>query len=126
MTDPPALADADPKIREFFESAPGEHAAIMRSLRRLFVDVAPEAEEMVKWNSPLYAVADEYCVGYRYYSEHVNLILWYGADLEDPEGIIEGTGKRRRHVTLTSPDDVERSDVRAVVERAVDHARRRP
>jgi hypothetical protein len=37
------------------------------------------------------------------FKSHVNVGFFYGATLEDPEGLLEGSGKRMRHVKL-SPD----------------------
>jgi len=42
----------------------------------------------------------------------VNLQLANGALLDDPTGLLEGTGKRVRHVKLRSVDDVERPQLR--------------
>jgi hypothetical protein len=45
----------------------------------------------------------------------LNLQLADGAVLDDPDGIVEGTGKRIRHVKLRSPDDATTPSVRAIV-----------
>ena len=39
-----------------------------------------------------------------------------GALVADPAGIVEGTGKRVRHVKLHTAADVERPELRAVLE----------
>ena len=49
------------------------------------------------------------------YRAHVNVMLADGAELADPAGIIEGTGKRIRHVKCRSLDDVLRPGLRAVL-----------
>jgi hypothetical protein len=53
---------------------------------------------------------------------HVNVQLADGALIEDPTGIIEGTGKRIRHVKCRSLDDVARPALRRIL---VDQALRR-
>ena len=45
----------------------------------------------------------------------LNLQLADGAVLDDPDGIVEGTGKRIRHVKLRSAEDAARPAVRAIV-----------
>ena len=50
------------------------------------------------------------------HSTHVNLQLADGALLADPDGIVEGTGKRIRHVKCRSVEDVRRPAVRRLVE----------
>ena len=45
----------------------------------------------------------------------VNLGLPNGVDLPDPAGLLQGTGKRHRHVRLTAPADIERPEVLALL-----------
>ncbi len=53
------------------------------------------------------------------HAAHVNLQLADGADLPNPDGRIEGTGKRIRHVKIRSVDDAQAPWLRAVIERQV-------
>ena len=46
------------------------------------------------------------------HAAHVNVQLADGAVLDDPTGIVEGTGKRIRHVKCRSLDDVARPALR--------------
>jgi hypothetical protein len=46
---------------------------------------------------------------------HVNLQLADGADLPNPDGRIEGTGKRVRHVKVRSVEDAGAPWVRAAI-----------
>jgi hypothetical protein len=41
------------------------------------------------------------------YRDHVNVGFFSGALLEDPSGLLEGTGKRGRHVKLRPDRDVD-------------------
>ena len=50
------------------------------------------------------------------HAAHVNVQLADGAALADPLGIIEGTGKRIRHVKCRTPEDVARPELRALLE----------
>ena len=52
------------------------------------------------------------------YSKHVNLGFNYGATLTDPQGILKGTGKHIRHITIKTPDDLAKPELRAYVRRA--------
>jgi uncharacterized protein DUF1801 len=52
------------------------------------------------------------------YANHVNLGFNHGATLDDPLGILKGTGKRIRHLTLKIPADLARPEIRAYVRRA--------
>jgi hypothetical protein len=52
------------------------------------------------------------------YSKHVNLGFNDGATLDDPKGILLGAGNRIRHITIKTPEDIKRPEVRAYVRRA--------
>jgi hypothetical protein len=52
------------------------------------------------------------------YRDHVNLMFPRGADLKDPRGLLEGTGKAMRHVKMFSVEDVGRPGVSALVSQA--------
>jgi hypothetical protein len=52
------------------------------------------------------------------YSQHVNLGLNDGATLNDPKGILEGAGNRIRHITVKTPEDIKRPEIRAYIRRA--------
>jgi hypothetical protein len=49
---------------------------------------------------------------------YVNLMLARGTELPDPDGLLEGTGKKARHVKIRTTDDADRPAVRALVEEA--------
>jgi hypothetical protein len=57
------------------------------------------------------------------YSKHVNLGFNDGATLADPKGILQGAGKRIRHLTFKTAADLERPEVRAYIRRARKQAR---
>jgi len=52
------------------------------------------------------------------YSKHVNLGFNDGATLDDPKGILQGSGNQIRHITIKSITDFERPEIRAYVRRA--------
>ena len=54
---------------------------------------------------------------------HVNLQLADGADLPNPDGRIEGTGKRVRHVKVRSVEDARAPWVRAAIAAQVAYRR---
>lgn len=40
------------------------------------------------------------------YSKHINLGFHFGAGLDDPEGILEGSGKQMRYIKIKSKTDL--------------------
>jgi len=64
------------------------------------------------------------------FRKHVTLAFHHGTDLDDPRGLLEGTGKTMRHLILRKLSELDRPDVRAFLRQARKRAgikrRRRP
>jgi hypothetical protein len=56
------------------------------------------------------------------YPRWVNLYFLWGAGLPDPEGVLKGSGKQVRFITLKSPEDLDAPAVRTVMQAALDAA----
>jgi hypothetical protein len=52
------------------------------------------------------------------YTKHVNLGFNDGAALDDPLRILEGKGNRIRHISIKTPADLARPEIRAYIRRA--------
>jgi hypothetical protein len=57
------------------------------------------------------------------YSGHVNLGFNHGTQLDDPKDLLEGTGKLIRHIRLKSKSHISSKPVKALIAKAVAHAR---
>ena len=106
---------------------------VFRALHALTREVMPDAQEQVDLPDRVLAFGfgppggvrmRGLAVGLIPHSAHVNVQLADGALLDDPTGIVEGTGKRIRHVKCRSVEDVARPTLRALVEQQAE--RRRP
>ena len=123
MTDVDALLeDRSPEVREVFGA-----------LRDLVRVVMPDANEQLDLPDRLLAFGFGPPGGVRFrglavalfaHAAHVNVQLADGADLDDPTGIVEGTGKRIRHVKCRLLADVSRPPLRGLLEEQA--SRRRP
>jgi Domain of unknown function (DU1801) len=52
------------------------------------------------------------------YAKHVNLGFNRGATLDDPEGLLVGSGKWTRHITISGIADLARPEIRVYLRRA--------
>ena len=98
-----------------------ELQAIERALRRTIRTAFPAAIEQVDFANKLIAFGRSMKIrGLQFaiiaHKSHVNLQLADGADLPDPQGLIEGTGKRIRHVKIRSVEAASSPAVVALVE----------
>ena len=49
------------------------------------------------------------------YAKHVNLGFNDGAVLDDPKGILLGNGNRIRHISIKTPEDLKRPELRTYI-----------
>ena len=53
------------------------------------------------------------------YKEHISVEFSRGADFRDPEGLLEGKGKTRRHVKLRALSDLDEKNVTGFLKQAL-------
>jgi hypothetical protein len=106
----------------------GDHAReLAYQLRKLVVAVMPDVVE-VPW--PRMRMAS-YGVGPKKKTEHfcyisaqkddVNLGFYYGAELPDPDGLLQGTGKLLRHVKIREAKAIRSQALRRLLKAASTH-----
>jgi len=52
------------------------------------------------------------------YAKHLNLGFYWGAQMDDPEGVLEGSGKQLRHIKIRSQADLGTPVIRHYLHRA--------
>jgi len=50
---------------------------------------------------------------------YVNLMFSKGTEMPDPDGLLEGTGKRARHIKMRTLEDIDRASVRPMLAAAM-------
>jgi len=63
--------------------------------------------------------ASEAVLSIAVFPTHVTLCFLFGAKLADPKKLLLGGGKRVRHIKLAEASDLDRSDIRDLITRAV-------
>jgi hypothetical protein len=126
MTRPP-----ERRLLDYLAAYDPHVADLTLALREVVLEEAPEAiESIVKG----YAVA----IGFSFtgkpmkdgfchivtYSSYVNLGFNRGALLPDPSGVLAGTGKMIRHVTIRDQKELERQFVRRYLQAAIEQVGR--
>ena len=124
MTRPP------PELLEFlYRYDPGVQSLALGVRRVVHEEMAPCHEYIFEMRSKvvlLYGrtervIADGMCnIGV--FAHHVTLGFPRGTDLNDPGGILQGTGKAMRHITLNKLSDLDRREIRQLLRQARKHA----
>lgn len=75
------------------------------ALHEMIGEAFPQLGKMKRWGYPGFVGNSTVCT-ICCHSKHVNLQLFHGGHLADPQGLLEGTGKGMRHIKLQSAADL--------------------
>lgn len=82
-----------------------ERFELVQAVRQVLYRVVPDAWERVMYGGFMFSGAARFC-GVFAYKEHVSVEFGRGCDLDDLHGVLEGSGKLRRHIKLFSEADI--------------------
>jgi len=119
-----AKGAGDPAVDIFLRSYSPEVRAIALRTREVIRAILPSVTEKVYpgWKVIQYGAGQNREDVFAVISpqrERINLGLANGADLPDPAGLLEGTGKGIRHIKITSAEAADAPAVRELVEGAL-------
>jgi hypothetical protein len=122
---------AEVPVREHLKRIPPAARRTVQAARRTVKSTAPEADEIPyrsarspsassrsMYKISRYAVGDASVVGIGTFPTYATLFFYRGRELNDPTGLLEGTGKDARFLRLHSPADAEKPAVKRIVKQA--------
>ena len=96
----PEAVKRQPAIDAWFGKRPRELTDLARPWFERMRKCGDDVRELLHDGHPTACVGDA-AFGYvNVFTAHVNVGFFRGAELNDPAGLLEGTGKRMRHVKL--------------------------
>jgi hypothetical protein len=105
-------------VDEWLNEREPELGAIARNwfayIRQRGVDV----RELLHDGCPVACVGDAAFAYVNVFKAHVNVGFYHGADLPDPKGLLEGTGRRMRHVKLRPGTATDEAALEALLDAA--------
>jgi hypothetical protein len=114
---------ADP-IEEFLSNFPGEIRKITGELRKIARSAMPRAHEFLYYDAVNYSLNDSPLGRICYISpmeKYVTVGFLFGARLDDPRHLLEGSGKRARHVKINTMDKAKNPALKDLVKAAWTH-----
>ena len=117
----------DGTFEDVIAAASDDVRQLATAARKLVADVMPGVTEVpwVRQKTVGYGVGPKKMSEHFCYlapqKRHLNLGFFYGADLDDPDDLLEGTGKLLRHVKLKTIEQVQEPALRTLVEKASKH-----
>ncbi len=92
---------------------------ILMSIRTIFHDARSGLVEDVKYGGLVFTLSNTLIGGIFVYAKHISIEFSFGAEFSDPDKILEGKGKKRRHIKIYAIEDIEKKGVENFVRTAV-------
>lgn len=120
----PTAVKHDPAIDAWF-SARGHLGAIARRWFEVMRACGDDVRELLHDGHPTACLGDA-AFGYtNAFTSHLNVGFFRGAELKDPDRILEGTGKFMRHVKIGPETQINENALTEMIGRAYDDMKQR-
>lgn len=120
-----SAVERDPAVEGWMDGKAGELKAIARRWFGVMRGCGDDVRELLHDGHPTACVGDAAFAYVNAFTAHVNVGFFRGAELADPKGLLEGTGKVMRHVKLSPGRDVDSAALTKLIETAYDDMKRR-
>ena len=99
-----------------------EKQNLVSLLDQLVSTSVPKASSFEKYGGTLYTVQPDvvegqFC-GIFTFKKHVQLSFANGNQLEDPDGVLSGSGKFRRHINFQAPDAIDEKVIKRLLKQS--------
>ena len=105
-------------VDEYIAGLDGWKAETVTGVRQIILEAAPDSTESIKWSQPVYESNGPFCY-MNAFKNSMNFCIWRGVDIEDPDGLLQGSGDKMRHFKIASVDDVNEKVYTNYVKQAV-------
>lgn len=114
----PTAVKQDPAIEVWMHEHSGELGAIAQRWFEVMRGCGDDVRELLHDGHPTACVGDAAFAYVNAFTAHVNVGFFRGAEIADPAGLLEGTGKFMRHVKLRPERDVDARALMTLIETA--------
>jgi hypothetical protein len=116
-----ASYDPDPRVDQYIDALPDWQQAICHQVRELVHAADPEVQETIKRRVQPYFVLEGNVCALLATKDHVNVFLYDGAIVPDPEGIITGghDNKTARTVAVYEAETLNAAALRTMFEQII-------
>ena len=115
----------DPAVQAWLDEHCDELGAIAGRWFTVMRDCGDDVREILHDGQPTACVGDAAFCYVDAFTAHVNVGFFHGAELPDPAGLLEGTGKAMRHVKLRPGAEVDEAGLLALIAAAHRDTQRR-
>jgi len=105
----------DPAVRAWLRNHPGELGFIARHWFKVMRGCGDDVRELLHDGCPVVCISDAPYAYVNAFKAHVNVGFFRGAEIADPAGLLEGTGRYMRHVKLRPASDVNTAELHTLI-----------
>ena len=117
------------RLAEQLDRIPAKTRPIVKAAIKTVKQVAPKADEIAyksepprsksaMWKIVRYAEDGANVVGIGTFTNYAAIFLYRGRELDDGSGLLQGSGKDSRFITLQTPADAEKPSVKRLIRKA--------
>ncbi|MGE0121191.1 MAG: DUF1801 domain-containing protein [Dongiaceae bacterium] len=121
----PGAVRRDPRIEAWFADFADPHRLTARTWFERMRCCGADVRELLHDGCPVACVEDAPFGYVNAFKAHANVGFYYGAMLADPAGLLEGEGKRMRHVKLRPGKELDGEALSDLIVAAYHDIRRR-
>ena len=121
----PTSIKRDPAIENWMLEHSDELGTIAQRWFEVLRDCGNDVRELLHDGHPTACVGDAAFAYVNAFTAHVNVGFFRGAEIADPEDLLEGTGKFMRHVKLRPENQVDATPLMKLIETAYTDMKRR-
>ncbi|HKE95853.1 MAG TPA: DUF1801 domain-containing protein [Povalibacter sp.] len=107
-----------PAVKAWMQAHTGELGSIAQHWFEVVHRCGGDVRELLHDGHPTACVGDVAFAYVNAFTAHVNVGFFCGAELEDPEHLLEGTGKFMRHVKITPDTETNAAALTKLIEAA--------
>lgn len=115
----------DPAIDDWMRAHAGQLGSIAERWFKVMRQCGDDVREVLHDGHPTACVTDAAFAYVNAFTAHVNVGFFRGAEIADPDGLLEGTGKFMRHVKLSPDREVDTAALTGLIETAYADMKRR-
>jgi hypothetical protein len=108
----------DPAVERWQRAQQGELGALARLWFGRLRECGEDVTELIHDGCPTVCIQGVALAYVNAFTAHVSVGFFYGANLDDPAGLLDGSGKRMRHVKLRPESPVDPMALQQLIEDA--------
>ncbi len=113
---------ANPKINNFIQDIlfmDEDKGETVISLRKSVLEITPSAKEEIKYGGLVFASDKRLFCGIFVRKNHISVEFDRGAEMQDPNNFLGGSGKNRRHLKIFQQEDIKNKKAEYYIKQSI-------